>query len=173
LLKSREDVITETFFEPDEDFESKTTDDEKIEKVSGLSSYYLVYFSVAGLMLLFMLLPSINLVNINLSRMIERNSEIGVRKAFGASRKVLVGQFITENLILTLIGGILSIILAFITISIINSSGLIPYSNLTLNVKVFVIGFVLCIVFGFISGVYPAYRMSKLHPVDALRGGSR
>jgi len=173
LMKSKEDFIAGQFFEADEEFDSKTTDDEKIEEASGLSSYYLVYSSVAGMMLLFMLLPSINLVNINLSRMIERNSEIGVRKAFGASRKILVGQFITENLILTFIGGVISIILTFITIAIINNSGFIQYSNLALNINVFVIGFVLCIVFGFVSGVYPAYRMSKLHPVDALRGGSK
>ena len=58
-------------------------------------------------------------------------------------------------------------------IYILNNSGLIKYSQLSLNVNVFVIGFILCIVFGFVSGVYPAYRMSKLHPVDALRGGSK
>ena len=51
--------------------------------------------------LFFMLLPTLNLVNINISRIMERSSEIGVRKAFGASSKTLVWQFITENIILT------------------------------------------------------------------------
>ena len=52
-----------------------------------------------------MLLPTVNLININVSRIMERASEIGVRKAFGASSRTLVGQFIVENLILTLVGG--------------------------------------------------------------------
>jgi len=60
---------------------------------------------VIGIMFLFMLFPAINLVNMNSSRIIERSSEIGVRKAFGASSKTLVMQFIVENVILTLIGG--------------------------------------------------------------------
>ena len=60
---------------------------------------------LAALALLFMLLPAVNLVNLNLSRILERASEIGVRKAFGASSRTLVGQFVVENLVLTLLGG--------------------------------------------------------------------
>ena len=44
-----------------------------------------------------MLLPAVNLVNLNVSRIMERASEIGVRKAFGASSRALVGQFVVEN----------------------------------------------------------------------------
>ena len=53
-----------------------------------------------------MLLPAINLVNLNVSRILERASEIGVRKAFGASSRTLVGQFVVENVVLTLVGGV-------------------------------------------------------------------
>ena len=63
-------------------------------------------------MLLFMLLPTLNLVNINLSRILERSSEIGVRKAFGASSRTLVGQFVVENLVLTLIGAAVGLVLS-------------------------------------------------------------
>ena len=59
-----------------------------------------------------MLLPTVNLVNINLSRILDRASEIGVRKAFGASSRTLVGQFVVENLVLTLIGGAIGLLLA-------------------------------------------------------------
>ena len=52
-----------------------------------------------------MTLPALNLVTLNLSRILERASEIGVRKAFGAPRRMLIGQFIIENVVLTLIGG--------------------------------------------------------------------
>ena len=46
---------------------------------------------------LFLLLPTVNLVNLNVSRIMERASEIGVRKSFGASSWTLVGQFVVEN----------------------------------------------------------------------------
>ena len=59
--------------------------------------------------LLFMLLPAINLVNLNVSRILERASEIGVRKAFGASSWTLVGQFLVENLLLTCVGALVGV----------------------------------------------------------------
>ncbi|RYY16561.1 MAG: ABC transporter permease, partial [Cytophagaceae bacterium] len=65
-----------------------------------------------GLGLLFMLLPALSLVTINSSRIRERSSEIGVRKAFGATSGSLIGQFVLENLVLTLLGGVLGLALA-------------------------------------------------------------
>lgn len=127
--------------------------------------------SVLGLMLLFMLLPAINLININVSRILERASEIGVRKAFGASTRTLIGQFIIENLVLTLVGGGLGIVGSMIVLRFINQSGLIQYANFQVNYHVFIYGLLITIVFGLISGVYPAWQMSKLNPVNALRGG--
>ena len=123
------------------------------------------------LMFLFMLLPTVNLVNINISRILERSSEIGVRKAFGASSITLIWQFITENVIITLIGGAISLFLAILVLMIINDSGMIPHLHLTLNYRVFMVSLVICLCFGLLSGVYPAYKMSRLNPVDALRGG--
>jgi putative ABC transport system permease protein len=116
-----------------------------------------------------MLLPTLNLVNINITRIMERSSEIGVRKAFGASSKTLVYQFIVENLILTLLGGLIGIVLSIIILKIINSENLVANLELSLNFTVLFIGLLICLVFGFLSGVYPAWRMSKLNVVDALR----
>jgi len=123
------------------------------------------------LMVLFMLLPTVNLVNINISRIMERSSEIGVRKAFGASSLTLVGQFVVENIIITFIGGIISLIMAAIILSIVNDSGIIPHAQLGLNFRIFFYSLIICLIFGLLSGVYPAFRMSKMQPVDALRGG--
>jgi putative ABC transport system permease protein len=129
------------------------------------------YFVLAAtvLALLFLLLPTLNLVNINTSRIMERSSEIGVRKAFGASSKTLVLQFIVENIILTLLGGAISIILSFIILQIINNSDLLQNTELTINATVAVYAIIACLVFGFLSGVYPAWRMSRLQVVDALK----
>lgn len=124
------------------------------------------------LMLVFMLLPTLNLVNINLSRILDRASEIGVRKAFGASSRTLVGQFVVENLVLTLLGALAGLVLATVVLSALNSSGFLPYARLALNFRVFFYGLAMAVFFGFLSGVYPAWRMSKLHPVQALRGRS-
>jgi putative ABC transport system permease protein len=123
--------------------------------------------------LLFSLLPAVNLVNLNMSRIMERASEIGVRKAFGASSWTLVGQFVVENVVLTLVGGSAGLLLSALALGAVNASGLIPYAQFTVNVRVFAYGLALTTAFGVISGVYPAWRMSRLHPVRALKGASR
>src|SRR4249919_436817 len=83
--------------------------------------------AIAALMLMFMLLPALNLVNLNTGRIMERSTEIGVRKAFGASSGTLVLQFVAENVILCLVGGLLGLILAKGVLIWLENSGLIPY----------------------------------------------
>jgi len=116
-----------------------------------------------------MLLPTLNLVNINISRILERSSEIGVRKAFGASSKTLVGQFIVENIILTFLGAAIGLLLSFIILQVINGSDLISNLHLTINFTVLFYSLIACLIFGLLSGVYPAWRMSRLHVVTALK----
>jgi putative ABC transport system permease protein len=116
-----------------------------------------------------MLLPTLNLVNINLTRIMERSSEIGVRKAFGASSRTLVYQFLVENLILTILGGAIGVLLSVVVLQIINSADLIPNLVLSLNFTVLGIALLICLVFGLLSGVYPAWRMSRLNVVNALK----
>lgn len=125
------------------------------------------------LAVMFIILPTINLVNINISRIMERAAEIGVRKAFGASSMTLVGQFIIENILLTMIGGLLGFVLSYLVLHYFNSTGWIPYAQFGLNYRIFFYAFLMMIVFGIISGVYPAWRMSRLHPVEALKGGAK
>lgn len=124
---------------------------------------------LAVVALLFMLLPTINLVNINISRIMERSSEIGVRKAFGASSGTLVWQFIVENTILTFLGTVIGIVLSFIALQVINNSGLIDNINLRMNLTVLFFSLIACLFFGLLSGVYPAWRMSRLPVVTALK----
>jgi putative ABC transport system permease protein len=138
----------------------------------GTGGAWLMAGQMIGIGLLFMLLPAINLVNINVSRIIERSSEIGVRKAFGASRRTLLGQFIIENIFLTLFAGGIAFILAWVTIAIVNDSGLLPFGHLGMNPSVVMVCLGLSLFFGVFSGVIPAYRMSRLNAVDALRGGA-
>lgn len=122
--------------------------------------------------LLFMTLPALNLVNLALSRILERASEIGVRRAFGAPRRALVAQFLVENVVLTLLGAVLGLVLAAATLAAINASGVVPYSDFALSFRVFAWGVGLALVFAVLSGVLPAWRMSRLDPVAALSGRS-
>ena len=136
----------------------------------GLSAAAKLRIGMIVAAILFMALPAINLVNINLSRILDRASEIGVRKAFGATSRGLVAQFVAENVVLTLIGGAVALVLACVVLAGINASGLIPYARLSINLRVLFWGLLAAGFFGVISGVYPAWRMSRLHPADALRG---
>jgi len=120
---------------------------------------------------LFVLLPTINLINLNVSRIMERASEIGVRKAFGASSRTLVVQFVIENVLLTLIGALVGFVLSLFVLRAFNESGIIRYAHFAVNLRVFAYGVLLALAFGLVSGVYPAWRMSRMHPVAALKGG--
>jgi len=154
---------------PDSYLESFTREVFGNEERAGKDRFFLM---IGIFVFLFMLLPTINLVNINVSRIMERSSEIGVRKAFGASSRALVGQFIVENMILTVLGGILGVLLSLLIISVLNSSNLITHMNLTINLTVLGYSLLACLIFGLMSGVYPAWRMSKLNVVTALKANN-
>jgi putative ABC transport system permease protein len=126
-----------------------------------------------GIVLLFIALPTMNLVSINLSRIMERSSEIGVRKAFGASSRSLIGQFVLENVVLTVLGGFIGFVLSVVVLSAITRANLLPNAVFDVNFRIFFYGMLVAATFGVISGVYPAWRMSRMQPVNALRGGAQ
>jgi putative ABC transport system permease protein len=127
---------------------------------------------IAGGMLVFMLLPALNLVNLNMGRILERSAEIGVRKAFGATSMQLVGQLVIENIVLCLAGGLLGLAATQGVLWWLQSSQLIPYLKVSMNLPVFGMGMLLAFVFGLLSGVIPAWKMSRLDPVHALKGAA-
>jgi putative ABC transport system permease protein len=124
------------------------------------------------LAVLLMSLPALNLVTLNLSRILERAPEVGVRKAFGAPKRMLIGQFVMENVVLTLIGGGAAFVLAFVLLRAFDSFELVPGMHFDLNLRVFGYGILIAAFFGVFSGLYPAWKMSRLNPVNALRGGA-
>ncbi|WP_449405685.1 ABC transporter permease [Massilia phosphatilytica] len=127
---------------------------------------------IAGGMLLFMLLPALNLVNLNMGRILERSAEIGVRKAFGATSLQLAGQLVVENVLLCLAGGLLGLACARLALWWLEASQLIPYLDVDINLPVFASGMLLAFVFGLLSGALPAWKMSRLDPVHALKGAA-
>jgi putative ABC transport system permease protein len=139
----------------------------QVAKISKLAGFALM------LSLLFMLLPAVNLINLNVSRILERSSEIGVRKAFGASSRALVGQFVVENVVLTTVGGGLALLLSTLVLHRVSATGILGAEPLQVSYRVFLVGMALALVFGLVSGVYPAWKMARMHPLAALRGAVR
>ncbi len=133
------------------------------------NSYTKVKFILFGLLAFFVLLPTLNLVNLNISRMLERSPEIGVRKAFGASKTTILGQFLFENIIITFIGGLIGLGLALLGLYLINQSQALEGARLELNGRVFLISFFLTLLFGILSGLLPAWRMSRLSIANAIK----
>lgn len=109
---------------------------------------------------------SIGLMNIMLVSVTERTKEIGVRKALGAKRSTILGQFLTEAIVITQLGGLLGIIFGVLVgnvVSLLLGSGfLVPWDWV-------LFGFLLCLFVGVIAGIYPARKAAKLDPIESLR----
>lgn len=125
---------------------------------------------IVAAMLVFMLLPALNLVNLNTGRIMERRVEIGVRKAFGATSSQLAIQLVVENVLLCLAGGLLALAATAGVLAWLEHIQLIEYMRYDLNLAVFGWGMLIATVFGLVSGVLPAWKMSRLDPVHALKG---
>jgi putative ABC transport system permease protein len=130
----------------------------------------MVLTALVVVMLLFMMLPALNLVNLNMGRILERSAEIGVRKAFGATSRQLVAQLVLENVLLCLAGGALALMCSAAVMSWLEASAWIPYLKVHFQWPVFGYGLLITLIFGLLSGVIPAWRMSRMDPVHALKG---
>jgi putative ABC transport system permease protein len=128
--------------------------------------------TIGGAMLLFMLLPALNLVNLNTGRIIERRAEIGLRKAMGATSRQLAAQLLVENLLLCLAGGVLGLAATAVVLNWLENLQLIPYLKVQMDLAVFAYGMLIAAVFGLLSGVIPAWNMSRLDPAHALKGAA-
>ena len=96
----------------------------------------------------------------------ERTREIGLRKCVGAKNKNIRNQFLIEASLLTTIGGVCGIGLGVFWAKFISSIINIP---VVFSLIASIFGFVFSVSIGIISGLYPAYKASKLNPIEALR----
>ncbi len=119
-----------------------------------------------GVVLIFMVIGGIVIMNIMLSSVTERTREIGVRKSVGATRQDVLLQFLIESGVMATIGGVVGILVAMALSFAIGALTPFPMS---LPLGWVVAAVVIAAVIGMIFGVYPAYKASKLDPIEALR----
>lgn len=147
----------------DNDFEIATN-----ESLSGTFDTFTAALYMGGFAIGFITLlgAGIGVMNIMLVSVSERTREIGVRKAVGATRKAIVSQFLLETIFICQIGGIIGMALGIgvgnLVAVWIETEAVIPLWSV-------IGGFVGMFITGLIFGVYPAYKASKLDPIESLR----
>jgi putative ABC transport system permease protein len=107
----------------------------------------------------------IGVMNIMFISVTERTREIGIRKALGAKRRVILSQFLFEASAICLTGGLLGLIVSFGVTSLINKF-VLPAA---VSLPIAIIALLISILVGVLSGIIPAFRASRLNPIEALR----
>ena len=140
----------------------------------------MLYLQYAIALFIILLVPSLNLCGLSNSRMQQRISELGVRKAFGATRNTLFRQILNENLVLTSLGGILGLIFSYLAVYAMrtwlftNSQNIGTAGDFSLSMEalfspmVFVLAFVFCLVINILSAGLPAWIAARRTIVDSL-----
>ena len=131
--------------------------------------------------LVLLIVPAINLSSMTQSRLRQRVSEIGVRRAFGSTRMEVMSQIIAENFIVTMMAGalglLMSVVFAFVGSSVIfaqeySYNSVLPEVDITmlLQLDTFLWAFFFCFVLNLLSSGYPAWRASRIGIVNAISG---
>jgi putative ABC transport system permease protein len=122
-------------------------------------------YMLAGIAGISLLVGGIGIMNIMLVSVSERTREIGIRKAIGARTYDIMAQFVIEAIVLSVLGGLIGITIGLTGTFAMGSAG-VPASATPWSVA---LAFIFSLVVGVFFGVYPAYKASKLDPIEALR----
>lgn len=120
---------------------------------------------LGGIASISLIVGGIGVMNVMLVSVTERTKEIGIRKALGAKRKDILIQFLIESLILCMLGGTIGVLLGMGIGNLLQIFGL----NFVASGKIIIISFLSSAIIGLVFGIFPAYKASKLNPIEALR----
>lgn len=134
---------------------------ETLSSVSGTLTAFLGAIAAISL-----LVGGIGIMNIELVSVTERTREIGLRKAVGATQRVILTQFMIETMTLAVMGGVLGILLGAGIAEIFTLLGIITAK---ITADTLILAFFSAAIIGLFFGIYPAYQASKLRPIVALR----
>jgi putative ABC transport system permease protein len=147
-----------------DDFSISTPDQiiQQFDRITGLIGLVAIAISALGL-----LVGGIGVMNIMLVSVTERTREIGVRKALGARRRDIIGQFLVEAMSLTGAGGVLGIVISILITMLVGA--LVPALPSKVPMWALITGFSVSVAVGVFFGVWPAVKAAQLDPVEALR----
>lgn len=156
-------------FEEDEDAYEVSSQSVLEDTVSSITSILTVLLGgIAGISLL---VGGIGIMNIMLVTVTERTKEIGIRKAIGASRGVILRQFLLEAIVLCMIGCLIGILVSWVILSLVSVAVSSLSLTFNMNITVVIVAVAFCFLIGVIFGLYPANKAAKMKPIDALHYG--
>lgn len=133
----------------------------EIQQLSQSTNTMLIW--IAGISLL---VGGIGVMNIMLVSVTERISEIGLKKAIGARKSVILGQFLTESAVLTSLGGLIGVLVGVILAEVISKLSEMPVS---ISAPAAVVAVLFSMIIGIVFGLLPSYKAANLDPIEALR----
>jgi ABC-type antimicrobial peptide transport system permease subunit len=141
------------------------------DKVSGGRIEYVHLFSIIAIFIL--LIACINFMNLTTARSVKRAKEVGVRKAIGAVRAVLIRQFISESLVFTAFAVAIALFLMILLLPVFNNITQkqlsLPFDKVSFWLNILII----TVTTGLISGSYPALYLSSFKPIKVLKGATK
>ena len=146
-----------------DDFEVRTQQEmlEMMTSMTGMITTVLIAIALISL-----LVGCIGIMNIMYVTVTERTKEIGLRMSIGAKNAAILMQFLTESIILSLIGGVIGLLLGIGLSYVVALAMSLPF---VINGVWMVISFVSCAILGLIAGFFPALKASRTDPINALR----
>ncbi len=145
-----------------------TNQQDAVETLEDTNETFVVFLgAIAGISLV---VGGIGVMNIMLVSVTERTREIGIQRALGATKRVILSQFVTEATILSIGGGVIGVVLGIVISFLIDGASI---GTLEMNTKfsgdIAVLALGVSAVIGLAAGIYPAMRAAALDPIEALR----
>ncbi len=137
-------------------------------EASGDIRFVRIFFIIAIFLLL---IAGINYMNLTTARSVKRSREVGIRKVAGAHQGMLIRQFLAESVVLTIVSMLISLLLCYFLLPQFNliSGKSLDFSFFSKSSFIFALLSII-IILGLLSGLYPAFFLSRFKPINALKG---